>query len=828
MWNKQNTLLSAILFSVSRKKNLGSIDKAEIFLIEWVNSHISDLDRKIKDFSVGFKDCVVLANVLNNLSTKTDFLKVLEINDLKKRATELINLLNTSEIRFQKCTVTQIIEENKESLLLFIAKLFLWSQSDMKKKEKISYEDVLIKENKIKESEKLKEKEQLIIQEQEKEIEKLNQMIIEEKNMRKKLTRKYSSILTEDFEYAEIGSIDYFLDLHSELSSNFLVFKGEISNFFQDFHLLFPNTNKLDTNFIAATNKLASIKNKKIIQNPKNFFRDIFIQVVLFVYESKFSEKQAVLDQLYSHMEKLYVTKPIKGIEKSFLRHFDEMNKILKSVKINLSEDFSTYLSICTLYDQYFYSSIFRFFLTEIFAMLLQEHNFTNKNPEKTWKLIYDEVGRLIPGQINLKRVQTTIRQFFQKVQISNYAKNASKIIHPLQQRSLGKTLRILVERTLSYKSLEIHKKTLNQLKRDQSGKYDSVRKVLNTQLLGTHINYLIALFDPRIQRNFALPLSHLLFTLFDSLGMLLQLIHFVIVLNITNSDSIDALFEKNTICSILINIFFQKFGQEYLVETIGSVFLQIKNKKSESLALEKIESPPKKVIKKNIRMYYERFINKIFSTHEKVPSWLKIVLSIIKQEATKKYRRQVNSFLCELFFVRFFCPGITSSEIHQKIGIEFDQETEKSLHQVANLIQSFSAGTITDKKRENNSFHLNLIKMKFEEKIQFLSKISEIKVINFEEHQKPFYIGRKFEEDQTIEPLAIRSLFDEERFLLISPKEFIHRIFVEVLSFEQNKESFFTNERMSYLSELTEQLKEMGLEIENLNDLLIDACDQK
>ncbi|KAJ5075517.1 ras gtpase-activating protein [Anaeramoeba ignava] len=345
---------------------------------------------------------------------------------------------------------------------------------------------------------------------------------------------------------------------------------------------------------------------------------------------------------------------------------------------------------------------------------------------------------------------------------------DSQKITESLKKQTRGKLFEMIIRQYLPKETFAFINKSLMQFESNQTVEYRSClehgKKYLGDffdldaiKLLTTVLNF----HDSQIsQLN---HLSKMIFCFFQQFDMIIPFIKMGISQQLSTTVSAGSLFSEDESLTEVVSLFLFHFGKEYLNSTLKDIVNEFC---TSGLNFEvdpnELDDPNPSIISQNmtnLRNYFHRFADIIFSSIDNIPQNFCQISQHLKQEMTIRYPDSVIATVGGLVIHQLICKALKEPRIFNLIDFEPSEQSTRGLSLISSMLKSLSKGTtFGTSKRYLQSLNQELIS-RFPERMKFVDNVSQNcneKAANmtiFKYQQEPTF---KITQDQIVVDFAL------------------------------------------------------------------------
>lgn len=195
--------------------------------------------------------------------------------------------------------------------------------------------------------------------------------------------------------------------------------------------------------------------------------------------------------------------------------------------------------------------------------------------------------------------------------------------------------------------------------------KWNVLAKLLAEDSQFTVLNHLISSV-PVTEHD---ELSRNVVFFFEHQGKSQELFTILIQNELKGSDSEGSVFRANSFPTKMFRIYSKMHGLKYLFSVLSVALLELKNQiEQENVTLEvdpnKIEEGEDSISNRwQLLLIAQKLFTAIVRSASNLPSPLRNIAHIVKQEVSSKFPNLINKSLSSFIFLRFYCPAIIAPQ---------------------------------------------------------------------------------------------------------------------------------------------------------------------
>jgi hypothetical protein len=238
---------------------------------------------------------------------------------------------------------------------------------------------------------------------------------------------------------------------------------------------------------------------------------------------------------------------------------------------------------------------------------------------------------------------------------------------------------------------------------------------------------------SPSEKARFAV-LCNILVDFFESQGLSVKLLCWAITREIRQQ--VDAsqgtLFRGSTIATQIIHAFLKNVGASYLKTLTAEVLSEI-SAVNNSFEVNPISGVSNNEIQQNVALLIsiaKKFVAVLHANIDSCPLALRVVLSHVKYEVSRKYPMLCRVILSSILFLRFICPALVSPEEYNLVPNALRPNTKRGLVLLSKVMQNVANG-IEFRQTEQHMQRFNSFIVENRRSLaEILDKLSDIKEI--------------------------------------------------------------------------------------------------
>ncbi|KAJ6237107.1 ras gtpase-activating protein [Anaeramoeba flamelloides] len=408
------------------------------------------------------------------------------------------------------------------------------------------------------------------------------------------------------------------------------------------------------------------------------------------------------------------------------------------------SDNSGPILIVSTLFDSFSY---YKYLVREIIQNLINsliKKNFISSALEKK-KLLYfllfsnliKQLNLIVGASINENHLKRILQKIFKVLPFAQPKAECNKIFQMSKITAFGKVIKFIINRIFSNKSKEKVEGLLKAIDKDPVSIkcFQRSKQLMKGYLSHRDLQLLTIILDNKVSSNYINSLSISLFIVSEYLNCTLPLIKLAITLQIMKSKSPINLFRSIDFAAKLVALYCRKHGSDYLHDTLKDIIQEIdqSNLQFEVDTFEVTNKEERRKNKKNLRLYFEKLLNRIFNSINQIPIGIKIIASHIKKEVKTHFGENELIPIASFFILRFICPVLVSPKEFGVISKETTSKGGRTLLLLSSLTQNMATDVKFGENRQYlQAFNKDIEKMK-EKRLKFLEQIS-----NFNYQSKP------------------------------------------------------------------------------------------
>lgn len=222
-----------------------------------------------------------------------------------------------------------------------------------------------------------------------------------------------------------------------------------------------------------------------------------------------------------------------------------------------------------------------------------------------------------------------------------------------------------------------------------------SKRLILSQLLLQNDKNLMKLLYKGITNGPIREALAYSMLPLFIFQGKDYELLTQTIEYEIENSKNVNVLFRGEDLPSRLLSAYTRIIGKEYCEEILGELINEVNNN-NYHYEIDPLRNDSNSM---NIKQNYaklenlaQRFLDKIISSYDKIPTKFIQLCNYICEHSETKYKDSGNAIIAGFIFLRFICPAITNPESFGLIKVE-NEGPRRTLVLVGKILQNLANG---------------------------------------------------------------------------------------------------------------------------------------
>ncbi|KAJ6246665.1 ras gtpase-activating protein [Anaeramoeba flamelloides] len=646
------------------------------------------------------------------------------------------------------------------------------------------------------ENEKENEKETEKEKEKEKDIEKDQEKNLKKKQDKKTLLSKTDlEKITQQPIHEQYQLLQIFSDLGNQLMRNFSKHHHNIINSLVKIGKIIP---EISNNFIDLKTEITNLG----ISNPTTYFSkvnsdNIFTNTFYKIFTSFGIENIDI--KIKSQLKENFSKLDIKN-EYEMEKFLNSTLKILKENQIITSGISEVGLSIISLFDQFFYSTMFKIRLTDEIIQLFRRYKFitisiTSPDFDKINNYIFNAIDQFLPGVVDIQIIKRGIQELFKITNIKELQneKLVTQIISDSRKEAFGKSIFFIINRLFgigfSNEIIAFFEEGSKGEKRKNlyhNTILPQTRKALEEYLSSEDADNLVFSCESAICQENSKAYSANLFNFLDSIGLILPFIKVSIIHEIYKNPTPGSLFRSNDVNQKVIHRYLDNIGKEYLQKTLRPIILELLNSNL-TFEIDLFHLTDKQDLENNlanIKKYFKKFLDRIFDSVPYIPPEIKIICNYYKEVTLIKYPDKVMQAIGGFVFLRLFCPGIVTPTRVGIITETVPNEIRRGLMLVSSAIQCLSSGITFDKVR-GHMIPLNEdIVKNYPRRTEFLTKIADISDLNIQDCLIPFShrkTDKTFDNSKKIASTSVNKHFRPSKMDMMDTNYFAVGLLIDI-----------------------------------------------
>ncbi|KAJ6229568.1 ras gtpase-activating protein [Anaeramoeba flamelloides] len=758
-----------------------------------------------------------------------------QINEEKESKLEL-NFMNNNRILIIKDNPNSNEKQDHEKE----------KEKEIKKEKEIEIEletKDIEKETKTEiETEKEKEKEKEIETEKENEKENENNKDNKMKEDKKPLLSKTDlEKISQQSIQEQYQLLQVFSDLSSQLMRNFSKHHQNILGSFVKIGKIIP---ELSNNFKDLKKEITNLG----ISNPLTYFskvnyNSIFNKTFFKILETFGLENLDL--QVESQLKDNFSKLDIKN-EYEMQKFLNTTLKILKDTQIITSDLSEVGLSIISLFDQFFYSTMFKTRLVDEIIQVFRRYKLITisiRSPDfdKINNYVFNAVDQYLPGSINIEKVTNGIKKLFEITNIKELqnGKLIKQIISDSRKEAFGKSIFFIINRLFGVGfSNEIiaffEEGSKGEKRKNQYHNkiLPETRVALQEYLSSEDADNLVFSCESAICQENSKLYSANLFSFLDSIGLILPFIKVSIIHEVHKNPTPGSLFRSNDVNQKVIHRYLDNLGKEYLKKTLRPIILELLNSNL-TFEIDPFHLTENQDLQRNlsnIKKYFKKFLDRIFESVPFVPPEIKIICNYYKEVTLIKYPDKVMQAIGGFIFLRLFCPGIVTPMKSGIITETVPTQTRRGLMLISSAIQCLSSGITFNKVREHMIPLNEDIVKNYPRRTEFLTKLADISDLNIDDYFIPFTSRKEYKVSGNSKKITSNQViqhFNPDQNQAIDEKNFAIGLLIDIQKY-CNWDPIHVSEPYSEI--ILNRMNNLSLLISDLNNIFspIDIITKK
>ncbi|KAJ3451571.1 ras gtpase-activating protein [Anaeramoeba flamelloides] len=444
-----------------------------------------------------------------------------------------------------------------------------------------------------------------------------------------------------------------------------------------------------------------------------------------------------------------------------------EVIDYLKKEKIIESNNSMLVPSITILFDSFGYSTLFYKTLTKLLIKKAILTHKLDKNLIKQKRLITKLITKFdyhFPSIFNYSEIKNEINSLFlqlnqnnnvdynnnqkNKKNNNNYndndnnTNNAKDVISQCRKISLGKIIRIIVNRIVNKKIQILLKEYIEKNKNTELFQklLKISKQIFGKYLLDQDLEYVISIFDPNNVREFIEPLSSDLFYLFESIGLSLPIIQVAISHEIERCKEPKYLFRSTDMATKLLMKYTKVYGEDFLKSSLKMMIVRLCSSDLDFEIDPFVISDEERLKQnlKNLNTHFVTLIEHMFQCVTKMPKGIKFICHFLQMKVKEKFGKSSLISVAGFIFLRWLCPAIVSPHNFEIVSFIPSERSRRGLVLLSSMAQNLASKTLFGETRAYMQPLNQTIIDFFDQRKLFLKQIS-----NCEEYKLKNYIKK-------------------------------------------------------------------------------------